>query len=145
MDIFKCPARTITLLIKTQAIPFLIVDYTRNSIQTLMYRNRMFMLTEATSNKMSEEIQLKIIPVLEQDVDVIIRKSTQMVWDDTVINDEMFYKLLEAITHAHEILRSRMIQINNKKGTGFTESDFDTLVRLGTKARYDKEFWSLEE
>lgn len=41
--------------------------------------------------------------------------------------------------------RSRLIEIDNKKGTGFQSSDFETLCRLATKARLDKDFWSLED
>lgn len=141
MDIFKCPSRTIQLLLRTRAIPYLILDYTKDSITVLINRNSMFIKVEAYKD-IFVGVNLKLRPVTdENEIDEMIRQSTKIVWDSKVIDDSTFNELLEAIFHAHEILRSRMIEINNKKGTGFTNSDFDTLARLGTIAKYDKDFW----
>lgn len=145
MDIFKSPASTIMLLLKTRAIPYLILNYARDSIQVLMYRHKMFMMCEAVfENKDNTgNIALKILPVEEINCDVLIRQATRITWDNTVITEEMFNDLMEAVSHAEDILRSRMIEINNKKGTGFQPSDFETLSRLATKYRLDTESWEL--
>ena len=90
------------------------------------------------------QVALKVMPVATENVDVAIMQATKITLDGNIITDEMFNDLLEAISHAGEIIRSRMIQIDNKKGTGFTESDFITLTRLATKAKLDEDFWTMD-
>lgn len=141
-DIFKSPCNTIKLLLRTGAIPYLVLDYSRKSIQVLMNRVGFYIMCEAEF--IDFQVALKVMPVLTEDVDVAIMQSTKITIDGSVITDEMFNDLLEAISHAGEIIRSRMIQIDNKKGTGFTESDFITLTRLATKAKLDEDFWSMD-
>lgn len=141
-DIFKSPCNTIKLLLRTNAIPFLIIDYERNMLQVLMYRAGMFLLCEA--DYQDYDISLKIAPLLESKIDLYILQSTRITLDRNILSDEMFYDLLEAISNAQEIIRSRMISINNNQGTGFTESDFITLGRLAVKAKQDLDFWSLD-
>ena len=140
---FKSPYNTIKLLLRTNAVPYLIVDYTKDSLTTLMNRFNMFLL--CTSDYMYGNISLKILPVQEKELEDLILASTRLTVDYNVITDEMFNDLLESISHAGEIMRSRLIEIDNKKGTGFQSSDFETLCRLATKAKLDKDFWSLED
>lgn len=142
-DIFKSPCNTIKLLLRTEAIPYLVIEYTRNSLVCLVCRFNHFLLCEASFKNFN--ISLKLFPVNDGEIVERILQATKITVDKNVITDEMFNDLLESISHAGEILRSRMIEINNKKGTGFTPSDFTTLARLAVKSKQDSDFWSLEE
>lgn len=145
MDIFRSPSRTIEYLLRTQAIPFLIVDYSKDSIEALMYRKPLnnFIYVVATYNKLEYDIQLKMMIVTDELVTDAIIKSTKMVLDHNILSEDTFLELLESISHAHEILRSKMIKINNKKGTGFTESDFDVIIRAASKMKFEEKYWEL--
>lgn len=137
--VFKSPCETIKLLLKTNAIPYLIIDYGRNYLYALIYRHNTFIYCLSEFDNFN--IGLKILPIQEKNVLTFILQATRVTVDRNIITDEMYCDLLDSINQASEILRSKLIQVNNSKGTGFTESDFITLGRLAVKAKQDIEFW----
>lgn len=141
-DIYRSPLFTIKNLLRTGVIPYLVTDYARNALNVLQYRNGRFILGYAIFEDYN--IPLVLAVVSEEKVDELILDSTKVKLDNNIITDTMFNELLEALSHASDIVRSRMAKINNKKGTGFTEDDFEILVRMATKAREDVDFYDID-
>ena len=143
MDIYRTPIFVIKNMLKTGVIPYLVVDYDRNSLSVLQYRNNYFILGNATMVDGNIPLVLGILP--EQKIDDLIIDSTKVSVDNSIITIEMFNELIESLSVASDVVRSKMIKINeNKKGQIFTDSDFITLTRLSNKARLDLDFWETD-
>lgn len=112
-DIYRSPLFTIKNMLKKGVIPYLIVDYARNSLNVLQYRMGRFILGNATIEMGMMPLVLGIIS--ESKVDELILESTKVSMDFNVITDERFNELLGALSAASDIVRSRMIEVNNNK------------------------------
>lgn len=140
-DIYRSPLFTIKNMLKTGVIPYLVIDYDRNTLSVLQYRNNRYILGCATFEDFNIPLVLGLI--LEDKVDKLILDSTKVKLDNNIITDTMFNELLEALSHASDVIRSRMAKVDSKSKK-FEEGDFEILIRMATKAREDVDFYDID-
>ena len=136
---FKSPLNTLKLLLRTQAIPYLIVFYSKDSICTIMNRFNTFILCCATAD-VNDITHLTAAKIEGDALDSCIIDSTKLQIDYSIISEDTLRTLLSDTLTTNEILRMSMVKVSDNK---FKKDDFDIISRLANLSKYNIENWKL--
>lgn len=134
---FKSPLNTLKLLLRTQAIPYLIVFYSKDSICTIMNRFNTFILCCATAG-IDNVTHLTATKIEGDTLDSCIIDSTKLQIDYSIISEDTLKTLLSDTLTILIRKISLVVKVSDNK---FKKDDFDIISRLANLSKYNIENW----
>lgn len=145
----KSSLSTIKFLLRTGAIPFLIVDYTQNSISLVFCRDNHILHCQFTDimhilslyggeETCTDEISARAMTITEKELEDYIVQSTQVQLSADFLTGEFFEEAISYTSTMYEIYIEEMLD-HTSDDKFFSESDFSTLSRLAKQMKKEED------
>lgn len=138
---------TIKFLLRTGAIPFLIVDYTCSSLSIVLCRENKYFycqLIDEVNNACFCELCLNAVsvkaqPLTERELEDYISQATQLQLSTDKLTSDFFEEAMSCANSVYNLYLAKMTESDDKENDTFSETDFDVLSRLAKEMK-DNEY-----